>query len=223
MSPKRPSYELKVGILAFGGLLILITFVFYIGNIYLFNPGYLINVRFRSASGIAPGAPVHVAGVVSGEVQDVKVKFEEGSTFVDLRVWITEGTKVPTNSIAEIKTLGLLGEKYLDILPQADALSFLRAGERLTGKDPISMDDVVTRSHQLVARLEGATVTLDTIFKRIESGEGTLGKLVSDDSLYQDMRELMADIKRNPWKLLQRPREKKTDSDQTDTRKGNWR
>ena len=223
MSPKRPSYELKVGIFAFGGLLILITFVFYIGNIYLLNPGYLIKVRFRSASGIEPGAPVHVAGVVSGEVKDVKVRFEGGDTFVDLRVWIAEGTPVPTNSIAEIKTLGLLGEKYLDILPQPGPEAFLQKEDLLTGKDPVSMDDVVARSHQLVTRLEGVTVTLDTILKRIESGEGTLGKLVSDDSLYQDMRELMADLKRNPWKLLQRPREKKANSDQTDTRKGNWR
>ena len=223
MSPKRPSYELKVGIFAFGGLLILIIFVFYIGNIYLFNPGYLINIRFRSASGIEPGAPVHVAGVVSGEVKDIKVRFEGGNTFVDLRVWIAEGTKVPNNAIAEIKTLGLLGEKYLDILPQPDAVSFLQTGGLLAGRDPISMDDVVARSHQLVARMEGTTVTLDTILKRIESGEGTVGKLVADDSLYQDMKELMADLKRNPWKLLHRPRAGKDDRDRADTRKGNWR
>ena len=223
MSPKRPSYELKVGIFAFGGLLILITFVFYIGNIYLFNPGYLITVRFRSASGIAPGAPVHVAGVVSGEVKDVKVKFEKGNTFVDLRVWIAEGTPVPTNSVAEIKTLGLLGEKYLDILPQPGPEVFLQKEDLLIGKDPVSMDDVVARSHQLVTRLEGATVTLDTILRRIESGEGTIGKLVSDDTLYEDMKELVADIKRNPWKLLHRPREKKDDHESADTGRGNWR
>ena len=223
MSPKRPSYELKVGIFAFGGLLILITFVFYIGNIYLFNPGYLIKIRFRSASGIAPGAPVHVAGVVSGEVKDVKVKFEDGNTFVDLRVWIAEGTPVPTNSMAEINTLGLLGEKYLDILPQPGPEAFLQKEDLLTGRDPVSMDDVVARSHQLVTRLEGATVTLDTILRRIESGEGTIGKLVSDDTLYQDMKELVADLKRNPWKLLHRPREKKDDHESADTRRGNWR
>lgn len=223
MTPRRPTYELKVGIFAFGGLLILITFVFYIGNISLLNPGYLVNIRFRSASGIAPGAPVHVAGVVSGEVKDVKVKFEEGNTFVDLRVWIREGTRVPSNSVAEIKTLGLLGEKYLDILPQPNAHVFLRQGDLLAGKDPISMDDVVARSHQLVTRLEGATETFDTILRRVEAGEGTLGKLVSDDSLYQDMRELMTDLKRNPWKLLHRPREERSDRDKTDTGRVNWR
>ena len=223
MASKRPSYELKVGIFAFGGLMILIIFVLYIGNIYLFNPGYLIMVRFRSASGIEPGAPVHVAGVVSGEVKDIKVKFEQGETFVDLRVWIEEETRVPTNSVAEIKTLGLLGEKYLDILPQPNPIDFLKQGGLLTGKDPISMDDVVARSHQLVTRLEGATVTLDTILRRIESGEGTIGKLVSDDTLYQDMKELVADLKRNPWKLLHRPREKKDDHESADTGRGNRR
>ena len=213
MAPKRPSYELKVGIFAFGGLLILITFVFYIGNVYLFNPGYLINVRFRSASGIEPGAPVHVAGVVSGELKDIQVKFEEGNTHVDLRVWIKEGTPVPTNSLAEIKTLGLLGEKYLDILPQPDAEGSLKPGGLLVGKDPVSMDDVVAKSHELVGQMELAATSLNEILDRVEAGQGTVGKLLQDETLYNQMTDLMEDLKRNPWKLLHRPREKKDDYD----------
>ena len=213
MAPKRPSYELKVGIFAFGGLLILITFVFYIGNIYLFNPGYLIKVRFRSASGIVPGAPVHVAGVVSGELQNIQVRFERGETYVDLRVWIKEGTSVPTNALAEIKTLGLLGEKYLDILPQPNAEVFLKPGELLVGKDPVSMDDVVARSHELVGQMELAATSLNTILDRVEAGQGTVGKLFQDETLYNQMTDLMEDLKRNPWKLLHRPREKNDDHD----------
>lgn len=213
MVPKRPTYELKVGIFAFGGLLILITFVLYIGNIYLFNPGYLVGVRFRSANGIEPGAPVHVAGVVSGELKDIKVSFEEGNTFVDLRVWIKEGTQIPGNSLAEIKTLGLLGEKYLDILPQPNAEGFLKQGDLLTGKDPVSMDDVVARSHQLVGRLETAADSLNHILERIEAGEGTVGKLLAEDTLHQQMVDLMEDLKKHPWKLLHRPRQTKDDTD----------
>jgi len=214
MAPKRPTYELKVGIFAFGGLLILITFVLYIGNIYLFNPGYLITVRFRSANGIEPGAPVHVAGVVSGELKDLQVKFEEGDTLVDLKVWIQEGTQIADNSRAEIKTLGLLGEKYLDILPQPNPVSFLKQGDLLEGKDPVSMDDVVARSHQLVARLEVAADSLNHILERVEAGEGTIGKLLADDTLHRQMTELMEDLKRHPWKLLHRPREKKEDKEE---------
>ena len=208
MPTRRSNFELKVGIFAFIGLLVLFMIVFSIGDFYLLNPGYTLTVRFHTANGIDIGAPVHVAGVISGEVKGITVSFTEGKTRVDLRVWLKEGTIVPDNSTAEIKTLGLLGEKYLDIFPGQDAKRFLQGGDMLTGKDPISMDDVIAEGHQLVTQLEVSAQSLQTITKKVESGEGTLGKLLMDDHLYRDLEDLISDLKRHPWKLLHREREK---------------
>ena len=209
MPTRRSNFELKVGIFAFIGLLVLFMIVFSIGDFYLLNPGYTLTVRFQTANGIDIGAPVHVAGVISGEVKGITVTFAEGKTRVDLRVWLKEGTIVPDNSMAEIKTLGLLGEKYLDIFPGQGTNRFLQQGDTLAGKDPISMDDVIAEGHQLMTQLETSARSLQVIIQRVESGEGTLGKLLMDDHLYRDLEDLIADLKRHPWKLLHR--EKETD------------
>jgi len=207
MATRRSNFELKVGIFAFIGLLILFMIVFSIGDFYLLNPGYTLTVRFTTASGIDIGAPVHVAGVVSGEVKGIKVDFAEGKTRVDLLVWLKKGSLVSDNSVAEIKTLGLLGEKYLDIFPGQNPQKFLQQGDLLVGKDPISMDNLIAKGHEAASELEASAQTLHAILQKVESGEGTVGKLLVDDKLYHDIESLVEDIRAHPWKLLRRERD----------------
>lgn len=208
MATKRSNFELKVGIFAFIGLLILFLIVFSIGDFYLLNPGYTLTIRFRTASGIEIGGPVHVAGVISGEVKGIKVSIEEGKTRVDLLVWLRKETLVPDNSMATIKTLGLLGEKFLDIYPGQDPQKFLQEGDVLVGQDPVSMDNLIAKGHALATQFESSAQSFSHILKKVESGEGTLGKLLMDDVLYYEIEDLVKDIKQHPWKLLRR--EKKT-------------
>jgi len=210
MATRQSNFELKVGIVGLIGLLILFIIVFSIGGFW-FNPGYTLTIRFGSASGIDVGAPVLVAGVTSGEVRAINVSFNEGQTVVDLLIWLKKGILVPDNSTAEIKTLGLLGEKYLDILPGQHAQKFLQEGEFLSGKDPVSMDNLISKGHELAVELDASAKTLHAILEKVESGEGTIGKLLADDKLYYDIEDLVVDLKAHPWKLLHREKEKKSD------------
>jgi len=204
MATKRSNFELKVGLFTFIGLLILFMIVFSIGDFYLLNPGYTLTIQFGTANGIDIGAPVHVAGVIVGEVKGIKVYFDEGKTKVDLLVWLKKGSLVPDNSIAQIKTLGLLGEKFLDIYPGQDPKKFLQEGDLLIGADPVSMDELIGRGNALVGKLEGSAESFHNILKKIETGEGTIGRLIVDDSLYMNMEGFVQDIRKHPWKLLHR-------------------
>ncbi len=215
MAAKQSNFELKVGLFAFIGLLILFMIVFSIGDFYLLNPGYTLTLRFKSAHGLEIGAPVHVAGVISGEVKGVSVRIEEGKTHVDLLVWLREGTLVSHNSEARIKTLGLLGEKFVDIYPGEHADRFLQEGERLEGVDPVSMDELLERGYLLVGRLEDSADSLHRIMSQVEQGEGTLGKLLMNDALYLSLEEFIEDIRRHPWKLLRRGKEEDSDKEKS--------
>ncbi len=211
MASKQSHFELKVGIFAFIGLLVLFMIVFSIGDFYLFNPGYTLTVRFGTASGMQVGAPVHVAGVVSGEVREIQIHFDKGNTLVDLLVWLKKGTMVPDNSSAEIRTLGLLGEKYLDILPGQNAEKFLQEGSLLVGQNPVSMDSLIARGNALATELEASAKSLRAILQKVESGEGTVGKLMMDDTLYREIEGLVSDLKAHPWKLLKKEKESTPD------------
>lgn len=77
----------------------------------------------------------------------------------------------------------------------------------MVGKDPLSMEHLIAKGHDLTMELEASAKSLHHIVQKVESGEGTFGKLLMDDKLYYDIEDLVAEIKRNPWKLLRRGKE----------------
>ncbi len=234
----KSSFELKVGIFIFIGIVILSVIVFSIGNFYSVKRGYVLNMLFKFANGISVGAPVRYAGVEVGEVQDIEVYFDEqeNSPMIRLRVWVAQNTWVNDDASATINTLGLLGEKYLEIVPGTREARLLQKGDTLRGKDPISTEELTRGTRETLAKvdkmiesinkvvgdeefrtsLKNTLVNLETlsyelseVMTVVRKGEGTVGKFLTDDKLYNDIDEMILDIKKHPWKLLYRPKESK--------------
>jgi phospholipid/cholesterol/gamma-HCH transport system substrate-binding protein len=90
---------------------------------------YRIEARFTNASGLNVGGSVHVAGVPVGRVESIRVEPTDYSAIVTLSV--LSGLHLPTDSMASIKTTGLIGDKYISLSPGADETS-LKPGERIT-------------------------------------------------------------------------------------------
>jgi len=234
----KSSFELKVGIFIFIGIVILSVIVFSIGNFYSVKRGYVLNMLFNFANGISVGAPVRYAGVEVGEVQDIEVYFDEKENIpmIRLRIWVAQNTWVNEDASATINTLGLLGEKYLEIIPGTREARLLQKGDTLRGKDPISTEELtretkktLTKVDKMIesinkivgdeefraslkntlANLETLSSELSEVMTVVRKGEGTIGKFFTDDKLYNDIDEMVLDIKKHPWKLLYRPKESK--------------
>lgn len=211
MAEKGRSTELKVGIFVFIGFLILTWFVLWIGDFKLMKHGYNIRVVFGFANGIKIGAPVRVAGVDKGEVKAILLDHDDaGKTRVTVVAWIDSDAQVPRDSRAWVNTLGLLGEKYLELIPGQGYADCLKENEVMAGEDPTSIQevtdlakDIALQAKETLGSLEGTLSSLNSILE----GRGTVGKLFTDDKLYVDLEEMFADLKKHPWKLLYRPKE----------------
>lgn len=232
----KSSFELKVGIFIFIGIVVLSAMVFSIGNFYSVKRGYTLDIIFNFANGISVGAPVRYAGVEVGEVQDIKVYFDERANqpMVRILVWVPQNTWVSEDAVATINTLGLLGEKYLEITPGTKEARLLKKGDVLRGYDPISTEELTRETRETLAKLDDMIEGINEIVGDEEfqtsikntvsnlelltgdlrdfvavakEGEGTVGLFMSDDKLYRHMDELILDIKKHPWKLLYRPKE----------------
>jgi phospholipid/cholesterol/gamma-HCH transport system substrate-binding protein len=193
-------FELKVGIFIMIGIAILFIIVFSIGDINLVKRGYHIKVDFNFVDGVGGSAPVRLAGVGVGQIDGLKIYFNEAEHKMkaQLYVWIKEGVKVDNEAVATINSLGFMGEKYLEIAPGAGT-EFLKDGDIISGKDPASMN-------RIFEKLGNLTDSVNVIVTRLKNGEGTVGKLLTDDSVYKNLEAFTADIKANPWKLLSKPR-----------------
>ncbi len=200
----KTKLELKVGIFVFIGLVILVIFILSIGGFKTWSSGYHINLSFNFVNGIKVGAPVRFAGVDVGEVKRIKLEFlpEESRSNVDLDVWIRNIIKIPSDSSVWVNTLGLLGEKYIEIMPGTDYSRSLKHGDCLVGVDPLPI-------HQMFRSAENILNNLDDGIARIKNKEGSLGKLIYDDTIYNELQALVTDVRKNPWKLFIRTKERK--------------
>ncbi len=90
---------------------------------------YVIEARFANATGLSRGGSVVVAGVPVGRVEAIRIDPVDFSAIATLRV--SSELNLPTDSMASIKTSGLIGDKFIAIAPGADDTS-LQAGDRIT-------------------------------------------------------------------------------------------
>ena len=231
--------ELKVGLFIGIGIFLMFLIVFSISDIYLLKKGYDIRVVFDFVNGITEDAPVRLAGVHVGEVKDIEIYYDSkaGRTRVKLYVWIGGDVKIEKDAVARINTLGLLGEQYLEISP-GEADHFLKQDDTIVGKNPVNIGQQMEGMTELVQSVkkvfrdaeEGRGTLgklliddtlyndLATIFGRLKDGEGTIGKLLVEEKVYDDLEDFVSDIKAHPWKLLSKPSRDKRKSDEKEKR-----
>lgn len=200
----KTKLELKVGIFVFIGLVILVIFILSIGGFKTWSSGYNISLNFKFVNGVKVGAPVRFAGVDVGEIKKVHLEFvpQENRSNVRLNVWIRSIIKIPVDSSVWVNTLGLLGEKYVEIIPGKDYVNCLKDGQSLAGVDPLPI-------HEIFNRAENVMRNLDEGLSGIRNKEGSLGKLIYDEKVYNELEAMVTDLRKNPWKLFFKPKEKR--------------
>jgi len=200
----KTKLELKVGFFVFIGIILLVVFVLSIGGFKTWTSGYNVSFMFNFVNGVKVGAPVRFAGVDVGEVKAINFisVAQEQKPKVQIVTWIKRNVKIPMDSTIWVNTLGLLGEKYIEIMPGVDYSKTLGVNQSLVGIDPIPMHEVVRMARDIVTNL-------DNSMERINNKEGTIGKLLYDDTLYKEIEALVVDIRRNPWKIFWKTKEKK--------------
>jgi phospholipid/cholesterol/gamma-HCH transport system substrate-binding protein len=204
MTMDKSKLELKVGIFVFIAIVILGAFIFKISDLKNYGSGYPIRFIFSNVAGVKSGSPVRFAGVDVGEVRQVNIAelSQNDKTQIEVVAWIRKSLLIPQGSHAFVSTLGLLGEKYIEIVPPEEIKSFLKSGDKLRGHDPILMHDWINEAQDIIKDFQEIT-------QKLKDGEGTVGKLLYEDKIYQELEALISDLRRHPWKLFWKTREKK--------------
>lgn len=127
---KHTKLELYVGLFVLLGVAAIAYLTLRIGTGSLINGDtYVVESRFANAGGLHTGSSVLMSGVTVGRVEGVRMEPSDYSAIVTLR--IVSALHLPTDSMASIKTSGLIGDKYVALSPGADETS-MKSGERIT-------------------------------------------------------------------------------------------
>ena len=163
--------EIKVGLFVFIALILLAVVVFSISDFYTAQPQYTLRVRFHFANGIEVGAPVRLAGVTVGEVRAVRVIRDEATqrSQAELGITLSRDAKIEENAVAYINTLGLIGEKYLEVVSGTPGARALGPGDVLVGKDSIPAEQLLETGYREAKQLEQAVTSLNVVLSDEEN------------------------------------------------------
>jgi phospholipid/cholesterol/gamma-HCH transport system substrate-binding protein len=192
-SDRRPVW---VGLFIFIGLVFLLGGILMVGNLHeTFKRKIQVISFFDDVNGLKKGDNVWFSGVKVGTVNSIyfhsRTKVEVFiSVDVKAQVYIRRDSKV------KISTDGLLGNKILVIYGGSENSAGINAGDTLSVEKTFVQEDMVSTLQESNKNLLAITNDMKIISKRLVSGEGTAGKLLSDNSLYNHADATAASLQR---------------------------
>ncbi|MEA1971049.1 MAG: MlaD family protein [Thermodesulfobacteriota bacterium] len=246
------STEAKVGLFVLAALIILGYMSFRVGEYgFGLKKGYLVNVVFDNATGLEKDASVQIAGVEVGRVDEISLK--NGKALVTLRM--LPSVKLEKDVEAKIKSYGILGDKYVDIVPGTEGETYISAGgdivrteqqadidkllrelgtiagdvmevtaslknvlgntegeanlkaiventrsitenlNRVVTQNDEKLNLMITNLGEASAEMRKAFAALNSVVGRIDNGEGTIGQLVENKDVFDNLNQTLASIR----------------------------
>ena len=182
----------KLGIFIFVGSALLVIGIFMLGNKEaLFKPTFIVKAYFHNIEGLRNGAPVKLSGIDAGAVQDIKVVGDTVS-LIEVKMRLLDEIRhfITVNTQAEIQTEGLVGNKYVSLKVGEGGDEPIEDGGVILAKEPVSFADIIQETQGIMGYTKEMTRDLADIINRINRGEGTIGKIFTDDALYYAATDL---------------------------------
>jgi phospholipid/cholesterol/gamma-HCH transport system substrate-binding protein len=164
----------------------------------LFVPRIQLKAYFEDAGGLRVGAPVRLQGVDIGNVNHIRIVSDHPAAPVEITMKISTryGFSLHQDSTATLSTAGVLGEEFVNIVSTGAKGPPARDGDVLRTVPQTQLSDVVESSQSTLENMQALLTRADHILSFVESGQGSLGKLIYDDQLYRQLNASVAEAQR---------------------------
>ena len=202
--------ELKVGILLVSALLIgTVGVVSFTGIREFFRPTFPMYTDMQKVSGLKPGALVMLSGVRVGSV--TRLSLERVGTQgvrVEMRVYENHRQDIHADAIASLGSQGLLGDKYVELAPGSpDTPQVETAAVIVADNGSADFENIMGQAKDMTTRLNDLVVELTALTRQMRSGEGTIGRMMTDPALYNSARDATRSMNRTAEELSATARE----------------
>jgi phospholipid/cholesterol/gamma-HCH transport system substrate-binding protein len=197
MDTHTQKFKVRLGLFIAGGLLLFVIAIFYIGKKQnLFNPVFKITTIFYNVSGLQVGNNVRFSGINVGTVGNIII-INDSTVKVDMLIRKNVQQFIKEDSEAGIGSEGIIGDRVLIITQGSNEAPMVKEGQWIVSTEPVETDAIM-KSLQTTA-INAAIITdqLAEIMVNINSGEGTLGRLIQDSTIAENINQTIVNLKRS--------------------------
>ncbi|GAB4288536.1 MAG: MlaD family protein [Ignavibacteriaceae bacterium] len=182
----------KLGVFIFIGSVLLVVGIFMLGNKQaLFSSTFNVNAYFTNIEGLRNGAPVRLSGIDVGSVSNIEIVDDtSGRVKVEMRLLTEIERFIRTDTKASIQTEGLVGNKVVVLEIGSSLADPVGEGGTIMAKDPVGFAEIIEETQGIMNYTREMTRNLSEIMEKINKGEGSLGKILTDDELYNAATDL---------------------------------
>lgn len=188
----RRSSLIRVGIFVVLGGAAVVVGIFLVGKEEgLFRESFHVSSYFTTIEGLRAGASVRLSGVDVGIVDRIAIS-PANKVRIDLKLRTMVKSFIKKDSYATIEQEGLVGSKYVSLSAGTAAAEGVADGDVLLSKEPFRLSVILEDAQGMIANTRQATAEFTKILAAVNAGHGTLGKLITDEDVYQAMKRATA-------------------------------
>jgi phospholipid/cholesterol/gamma-HCH transport system substrate-binding protein len=197
METHSQKFKIRLGLFIAGGLAIFVLAIFIIGKQKnLFNPVFKLTATFRNVSGLQAGNNIRFSGINVGTVDNIRI-INDSTVKVDMLIKKEVRQFIKSDGEVAIGSEGLIGDKLLFITQGTSDAPVVRPGQQLASAEPVEIDAIMASLQVTAGNAAIISDQLAEIMVNLNSGQGTLGRLIRDTTIANNFSQTMVNIKRS--------------------------
>jgi len=195
METYTKKFKIRLGLFVAGGLAIFILAIFIIGKQKnLFNPVFRLTANFYNVSGLQVGNVIRFSGINVGTVDNISIL---NDSTVKVVMMIKKDVKqfIKSDCLAAIGSEGLIGDKLIIITQGSEDAPLVTEGQQLDSEEPVEMDAIMGSLSVTADNAAIISYQLAQVMIKVNSGTGTLGRLIRDSTFAGNLNQTMINLK----------------------------
>ena len=201
MDTHTQKFKIRLGLFVAGGLALFMLAIFIIGKQKnLFNPVFKLTTTFYNVSGLQVGNNVRFSGINVGIVDNIRI-INDSTVKVDMLIKKDVWKFIKSDCQMAIGSEGLIGDKLLVISQGSSDAPLAKEGQNLESTEPVETDAIMKSLRTTGENAEVITKQLAEIMTKINKGDGTLGRLIQDKTLAENLNNTIVNLKQSSKSL----------------------
>ena len=197
METHTQKFKVRLGLFIAGGLAIFVIAIFIIGKQEnLFDPVFKLTTTFYNVSGLEVGSNIRFSGINVGTVDNINI-INDTTVRVDMLIKKSVQQFIKKDCVAGIGSAGIIGDRILIISHGSYDAPLIKEGENIESKEPVETEAIMGSMQITADNAAIISSQLAEIMINMNSGKGTLGRLIQDSSIAENIDRTIINLRKS--------------------------